>query len=264
MVQTEEAGVALANHHLTYFSTCHLYNAMSQQNMIDFEWPELERIVELHVGALFAGEIPTTPQTMSSRLALRIGAYQYSGRSLRSFDEKKLWRISSSCLSTILRQYSERKESIERSLYLLEELMQNDTVKYHQKGIGSITKQKKTTPRNLTPLHFLRQLEDYLPKALPDIAIDYINLTRTCNQLIMKLRAELQRKINKTYPIVQTPGDSNDHGHTVMASAILRENEDVAKLHGMRKTKEPFAGGPQLMIAAKVFKDFWRKTSKAK
>ena len=47
-LKTEEAGVALANHHLSIFAAAHLYNALRQQNLIDFAWPAMERIVDVH------------------------------------------------------------------------------------------------------------------------------------------------------------------------------------------------------------------------
>lgn len=58
-VRQAELGVALANHHLSIFATAYLYNALRQLELVDLIWPEMERIMELQVDPLFAGELTT-------------------------------------------------------------------------------------------------------------------------------------------------------------------------------------------------------------
>lgn len=67
-VKKEEAGIALANHHLSMFAAAHVYNSLQQLHLSDIRWPEMERIIELHKGPLLANEIPTTPSEMFRRI----------------------------------------------------------------------------------------------------------------------------------------------------------------------------------------------------
>lgn len=53
-LEPEEAGVGLANHHMSIFVTAHLYNALRQQKLIDIRWPTLDRIIALQKGPMFA------------------------------------------------------------------------------------------------------------------------------------------------------------------------------------------------------------------
>ena len=41
------AGISLANHHMSLFAVAYLYNGLRQQQLIGFEWPLVERIMEL-------------------------------------------------------------------------------------------------------------------------------------------------------------------------------------------------------------------------
>ncbi|KAK5674274.1 hypothetical protein LTS10_013012 [Elasticomyces elasticus] len=92
-LKTEEAAIALANHHMTIFATAHLYNALKQLRVIDIEWPALDRIMELQAGPIFAGQrpgdVPKTPQAMQSHLELRVGLKSDS----KLFDKKMPWKL---------------------------------------------------------------------------------------------------------------------------------------------------------------------------
>lgn len=61
---TEEAGIALANHHLTILPVAHLYNTLRQLSLTQIRWSEMEKVIEIHTGPIFAGDIPINPKAM--------------------------------------------------------------------------------------------------------------------------------------------------------------------------------------------------------
>lgn len=69
----EKAGITLADHHLTIFAMAQLYNICRQTKINQGEWPELDRIIELHIGQLFSGQLPTRPSECHTRLSIRMG-----------------------------------------------------------------------------------------------------------------------------------------------------------------------------------------------
>lgn len=56
------------------FAMAHLYKICRQTKINQGEWPELDRIIELHIGQLFSGQLPTRPSECHTRLPIRIGA----------------------------------------------------------------------------------------------------------------------------------------------------------------------------------------------
>ena len=85
------------------------------------------------------------------------------------------------------------------------------------------------------------------------MTIDYITLTKMCNELLRGIRAALQRKLNVRYHSEQRPGDSNDHGLAFMAGVILHDNSNAARSAGKGET---FGGGLQLQVALETFEEF--------
>jgi hypothetical protein len=251
---TEEAGVALANHHLSIFAAAHLYNAWRQMDLTRIRWPEMDKIIENHIGPIFAGDIPTTPEAMLSRMSYRLGMLSNS----KLYDKKNPWKIHSTPVTRTLMQFFESKEPLERTLHQLEEQIhtKEQSLVTRRQSNSQVSQQKTNSRRHLTPLQFISKLEKYIPNVLPDMNIDYITLTKTCNELLRCIRTALRRKLNVRYDSQQTPGDSNDHGLSLMVLAIVLENGNAATstLRG-----ETFGGGPQLRVAWEMFEEFWRK-----
>lgn len=69
----EQAGISLANHHVSIFVVAHLYNALRQLEVLEERWPDIEQIIDLHIKTLFAGQLPTTPKDLHSRFSLQLG-----------------------------------------------------------------------------------------------------------------------------------------------------------------------------------------------
>lgn len=250
MLKVEEAGIALANHHLSIFATAHLYNALRQHQLTDVHWPAMERIIDLHMVPLFAGELPRTPQAMYSRLELRIGR-KYS----RSVDQKQKWKMHVSANGQRLRQLLDDNVANSRVLYQLEEGVQ-------QKMLSTERMAKQVVQsRQLSPSQFISQLSSFLPAVIPDVRVDYIKLTRTCNSLMKKVRERVLRELGILHPSLQQPGESNDHGNLYMVLAVLNDNKMAATAHEGDKSKrsEAFGGGREVGIAGKALVDYLGK-----
>jgi len=70
---TEEAGVALANSYLSLLYTVYLYHGIQQEEILPGIWPDLEKVMNVHIGSIFFGSRPTTPEDIYKRFRLRIG-----------------------------------------------------------------------------------------------------------------------------------------------------------------------------------------------
>jgi hypothetical protein len=152
VLKTEEAGVALANHHLSIFATAHLYNALRQLQVIDFQWPAIDRIIDIHIGPIFANSLPTTPDKMQSHFELRVGLKS----ACSNFNKKMPWKIHPIPAGKGLRQLlvQDRKHAI----YELEEGVQMKLL-----AMQPDKDKKKTERKQLTPPQFFAQVAATLP-----------------------------------------------------------------------------------------------------
>ena len=84
----------------------------------------------------------------------------------------------------------------------------------------------------------MRLLESYIATVLPDIELDYINLTRRCNAFMRRLRARIATELGIKYPSMTLPGDSNDHGFLVMVLGILDEARETEARRSSRTPRD--------------------------
>lgn len=117
---TEDASVALSNHHLSIFATAHLYNALRQLKYIQIGWPELDRVMELYAGPLFANNVPDTPEKFYARMAFRFG----NSRPTRRLDKLQKWKMQITPASKILREYLNRNHTIKGVVQQIEDQLQ--------------------------------------------------------------------------------------------------------------------------------------------
>lgn len=250
-VDMEEAGVALANHHLTIFTMSHLYNALQQTGLLKGRWTEMDSIIKLHIKALFAGDLPTNPKECHCRFSLQLGLsarkyeQQASYRLIRASTKKKRPMLSVTPTSAIFRRFFDRKEPLKDVIFWLESLMQE-----------SKKSNKKGTRRTLTPLEFLTKLSDWLPETMPDIHIDYVSMTRTCGILLKTIRSECLSQLDIEYKETNH-GDTNEPVYLVMLLQILAETSDYQyfKEEIMRAGagEDPeLPEGPQLELAGEI------------
>ena len=227
----EQAGITFANHHLTIFAMAHLYNVLQQTKVIQGKWPELDKIIQLHIGQLFAGQLPTRPSECHTRLSIRMGttanAFARDQRASRGLSRvvgkgmKHLPKFALSESSEILREYSGHKEPMEKSLHRLEAVM-------HERA----TDKKRAQNRQLTPIQFLAQVREWLPQMMTDTQTDYITMTRTCNKLLKRVRRKIHQQLGHVYPQVDE-GYSNDRGIIYMVASIIYQAAEtqVAREH---------------------------------
>lgn len=192
---TEKAGVALANGHWAVFGAAHLYNALRQLGGLDVQWPEMERLLALHAGPLFANDVPTTPTSIYERFAYRIGV---TSPNKNRFTKKKPWKFHTTPATAAMRQFFEARLSLSQLLELLEEQISAHDQKSTQQRGKSRVKQAPLTPRQT-----LLRLEKYLDHVLPDMQLDYINLTRASNRVLLRLRVEIHTRLGILYPVLR-------------------------------------------------------------
>ncbi len=100
-----------------------------------------------------------------------------------------------------------------------------------------------TNQRQMTFRQTLQHLERHIDAILPDIQLDYIALTRTCNGLLQTLRAEVQARFEVDYDIkdsqTRNSDDIGDAFRRVETTAyILEENAETATLSEVMKRKK--------------------------
>ena len=255
----EKAGITLANHHCSIFAISHLYNALQQTSIMQRRWPEMDKLIDLHLGALFAGSLPKTAREFHTRFSIRMGysIKHYArnrrtkvdeGRPLYAQGRKEGPQLSCDATSDIFRQFFDAsKEPMDRCLYQLETLIQESK--------NSVSK-KMLMRRQLTPLQFLTQVQDWLSDAISNMSIDYITLTRTCNMLLRRIRSRIDERLDIQHRVVQSE-DSVEPGNIVMALVILHEASDTQYFkEEVLRARDRLPEGPQLQIVGEVMQNF--------
>lgn len=270
---TEDAGVALSNHHLSIFATAHLYNALRQLKYIQIGWPELDRVMELHAGPLFANDVPDTPEKFYARMAFRLG----NSRPTRRLDKLQKRKMQITPASKILREYLNRNHTIEGVVQQIEDQLQkhmpaesSDAVAVSSSNIQKKSNNENLRRRRLAPLQFVEVLQSYVPEILPNVTVNYIALTKTCNALMRTLRQRIQDELGIEYTSMADPSDSNDHGFVFMVLKILEETKMKEQAwQSMTKKKKNdgeannFDGGRQLRLAAETVERYLTSMEKA-
>lgn len=144
-LQVETYGLRFRNKGMSIFLMAHLYNALRQFGKLgmEFSWPEMDKVIESHLKAIFSGELPDNEDQCQNRLMLRAGfrpevylpqfqeSYQRKlkdGRMQKNSDflrprshEQRSLRRSN--ISTILASLYDSKEpiSMERCLFQLDQ-----------------------------------------------------------------------------------------------------------------------------------------------
>ena len=263
-IDMEIAGIKLANHHLTIFAVAHLYNALQQTEVVQGKWPELDKIIELHIGQLFAGKLPTKPSECHTRLSVRMGASASDfarnrrtttrGQGLTGKGMKHLPKFAISASTQMLSDYSCHKEAPAKSLARIEGAIQE-----HTKVNSGQT--KKATKRQLTPLQFLMHVRAWLPQVMQDTKVDYIRMVRTCHRLLNRVKKRIHQRLGYLYPKVDD-GYSNDHGLLFMVACILYQAAETnyAKEQVFKaRERGDLPEDPHLEVAGEVMQEFLDK-----
>ena len=255
-IDMEIAGIKLDNHHLTIFAVAHLYNALQQTRVVQGKWPELDKIIELHIGQLFAGKLPEKPSECHTRLSVRMGASASDlarnrrtptrPQRLTGKGMKHLPKFAISDTTQMLSDYS-HKEAPSKSLARIEAAIQE-----HPKVNSGKT--RKPIKRQLTPLQFLTHVRAWLPQIMQDAKVDYIGMVRTCHRLLNRVKERIYQRLGYLYPKIDH-GYSNDRGLLFMVASILYQaaETDYAKEQVFRaRERGDLPGNPYLEVAGEV------------
>jgi hypothetical protein len=150
----------LANSLRAILGIAHLYNAVHQTVALTTRWDDLDKVIELHMRQLFAGEFPKSPKEMYTRFMTRTGtsastfARNLGGRQKERSDQFSIknhaW-IETTAISDILSGYFDGSDSVQRFVFRMEGLSIRDT---------KPTSKALISKRHLTPLETLAQLQE--------------------------------------------------------------------------------------------------------
>ncbi|KAI1957054.1 hypothetical protein LOZ58_005976 [Ophidiomyces ophidiicola] len=251
-VHVGEAGIELANEYQSIFAVAHIFNAwkhIGHAEALGIEWPEMEKLLEAQLGPLFAGEYPTTPETMYARYLFRSGC---TSAGSTTFKKKKPWRFQIETAKA-LRQLLGNEELVEEGLASLQEQFES-----REKMLpGHKTASKKgKAPRSLTPLQFMRQLGEHIPALIKQMQIDYVGLTRLCNDLMQRVRMALESRLDITFARYD---HEDENVYLAVANFILENNASALKeFYKVARSGEQFGGGSGILVALEIFETFHR------
>ena len=228
----EASGISLCNWHKSIWPTAHLYNALRQTSSISRTWPEMEELIDLHMDALFAGQLPLSAYEFFIRFALALGLspslFARNPRNRTKSDRMRFrqgangTKLKVTEMSSIFRQYFEKKSSLEICLVKLDRLIRNP-------GPRASRKERDAWKRPLTNLQFLAMLEANLPRVTQRLQFDYITLTKQCAKLLKTIRQQLELKFQTSYLRIPTE-DSADQTLTWVVMQVLEENNELVRL----------------------------------
>ncbi|KAI4258125.1 MAG: hypothetical protein L6R42_005287, partial [Xanthoria sp. 1 TBL-2021] len=249
----EAAGISLSNWHKSIWPTAHLYNALQQSSGISRSWPEMDKLIDLHMNALFADHIPLSAHEFYVRFALALGLPMSSisrNTSHRSNNASQRFRqgangikLKTTEVSSVFRQYFEKKSTLEVCLLKLDKLMRDP-------GSRASRKEREAWKRPITNLQVLAMLEANLPRITRRLRFDYITLTKQCAKLLKDIRQQIIIHFGVIYPRIPTE-DSADQTLTWAVMQLLEQNNDLAS---NQAGAQGLIIGPQLRVAKEEMK----------
>ncbi|KAI1775364.1 hypothetical protein F4818DRAFT_441461 [Hypoxylon cercidicola] len=256
----EEAGVELANCHVSIFLVSHLYNLLHQSGLCSIRWTVLERVIELHSKAIFGDKIPLSIEEMVLRFDYRAGIPHDEKQRIFRPDH---WRMQLTPAAQALREFLKSTRTLPQLMSTLDSQAAVHEVSPYRGNKISKAQQgaKRHQPRHLTPVETLSKLEEHLEAIFPDIEIDYVGLTRQCIRLLSRIREETDAVVPTKYPDL---GGSEDQDvkerdfNTLAVYDLIQEAKDLQenaprKKDGRKKTMaEVLVNGPRIRTARKV------------
>ncbi|KAL8669911.1 MAG: hypothetical protein Q9168_005518 [Polycauliona sp. 1 TL-2023] len=229
----ETAGISLTNRHRSIWPMAHLYNALQQSSGMPRAWPEMDHLIDLQMDALFANDIPLSAHAMYVRFSLTLGlpinsisrntSHRPNNAYQRFQQEVDGIRLSSTKISSVFRDYFEKKMTLGVCLLKLDRLMRDP-------GPKATKKAREKSKRPLTNLQFLAVLEANLPKISRRLRFDYITLTKQCKKLLEDTRERiLIQELGNSYPLM-TSKDRAEQTLTRIVLRMLKQHSDLLGL----------------------------------
>ncbi|KAK7709957.1 hypothetical protein SLS64_006202 [Diaporthe eres] len=170
---TELAGIEILNVNKHGIGAmAHLYNASRQLGLGNLRWPAMDRIIDLHKVALFAGDLPTTPAAM-----LKSFSHRYWGPKGRMSRKEKTRRMNRAITlmkpSAMTQAYNEHWDTTGRIPFWY-------TLESNALAAAAEKKAGKKKPVSPSPsfIESIPVIEEYLAKQLQDVRVDYIEVDR--------------------------------------------------------------------------------------
>jgi hypothetical protein len=194
LVLREESCLHHANQFPHIFALSHLYNALVQSERLSKKWPALEQIITIHIKPIFMGERPSGLDAMFKRAFLAYGCPPKMVTSFGNFsDTKNRWK-------TLQKLLDHRSSSSIRSHLTISPMMAPLCDHFHGKDCmeGVIARMDKemvkqdasplktkhlTSFADLGAIPFLKELRRHTAGFSTRFEIDYIEMTRICNEL---------------------------------------------------------------------------------
>lgn len=219
----ESAGIDVLNvNKHTIGAMAHLYNASQQLGLGNLKWPTMDRLIDLHKVALFAGDIPTTPAAMLKSFSHRY--WGPKGKMSRKAKQKRMNRpITLMKPSAMTQAFNEHWDTAGRIpfWYTLES---NALAAAAEKKSGN-RKAVSTIPNFLENMS---ATEDYLTKQLRDVRVDYMEIDRVGVDFNKNLLKHAREKFGKqANRVLQDEADDEWSGIDFVSESFEQE----AQLH---------------------------------
>jgi hypothetical protein len=72
-IEYEYCGLGFAMDQGSPFNTAHLYNALQQTGSMETQWPEMDRLIQVHMQKFFGSQPPTTYKEFESQYMIQGG-----------------------------------------------------------------------------------------------------------------------------------------------------------------------------------------------
>lgn len=196
---TESAGIEILNVNKHGIGAmAHLYNASRQLGLGNLRWPAMDRIIDLHRVALFAGDLPTTPAAM-----LKSFSHRYWGPKGRMSRKEKTRRMNRAITlmkpSAMTQAYSEHWDTAGRIPFWY-------TLESNALAAAAEKKAGKKKPVSPSPsfIENMPVIEEHLAKQLQDVRVDYLEVDRVGQDFRKSLhkhaRGIFQKQGNRVIP----------------------------------------------------------------
>lgn len=192
----ESAGIEILNADKYGIGTmAHIYNASRQLGLGKLRWPAMDRLIDIHKVALFAGDVPTTPAAMLRSFSHRL--WGPKGKLTLREKKRRLNRpITMMKPSAMTQAYNKDWETAGRIpfWYTLEA---NALTAAAEKNAG----RRNQLPTNLSFVDSIPVMEEYLTKQLHDVRVDYMEIDRVSidfnEDLLKHARGEFTKQANR-------------------------------------------------------------------
>jgi hypothetical protein len=225
LVDNETAGLLLSNYHTVTTLVAHLYVESQRAGFLGAKWLEMDQMIQMHLDIMFAGRLPLSASEAYIRFTKLMGlsTSKRPNSHQRGLPYKEP-QYACTAASSAIRPFLDHAAPFHTSLIQLEILVQR-----HREAIHHESKHKRRhARRKLTPLQFLKEMEDFLPQEIAKIRFDYITLTKNCYMLMKKFREGIKRELGIEHSLYSMKEDSIQPYYPMMVMNILKDGKEDA------------------------------------